>query len=104
MRIMRLEGIVAKRREASLGSRAFSGVSAGPVGSLVGVHWSLGLSALIMLAIASALRPTLHQAERGSGQGRRQLGVVTSCSLVTTCLDIGPTTVGLDREQPCAHD
>ena len=66
MRIMRLEGIFAKRREASLGLRASNGVSVGPVG----VHWSLALSALIMLAIASALRPTLHQAERGDGAVR----------------------------------
>jgi MFS family permease len=40
---------------ASLGLRAFSGVSVGLVGSLIGVHWSLALSALVVLAIASAL-------------------------------------------------
>src|SRR5262249_21434730 len=40
---------------ASLGLRAFSGVSVGLLGSLVGVHWSLALSALVMLAVASAL-------------------------------------------------
>jgi MFS family permease len=40
---------------ASLGLRAFSGVSVGLVGSLIGVHWSLALSALVMLGIASAL-------------------------------------------------
>jgi MFS family permease len=40
---------------ASLGMRAFSGVSIGLVGSLIGVHWSLGLSGLVMLAIAAAL-------------------------------------------------
>jgi hypothetical protein len=39
---------------ASLGLRAFSGVSVGLIGSLIGVHWSLGLSALVMLAIACA--------------------------------------------------
>ncbi len=37
---------------ASLGLRAFSGVSVGLLGSFIGVHWSLGLSALVMLAIA----------------------------------------------------
>ena len=37
---------------ASLGLRAFSGVSVGLVGSLIGVHWSLALSALVMLGIA----------------------------------------------------
>jgi MFS family permease len=40
---------------ASLGLRAFSGVSVGVLGSLLGVHWSLGLSAMVMLAVASAL-------------------------------------------------
>ena len=40
---------------ASLGLRTFSGVSVGIVGSLIGVHWSLALSALVMLAIAGAL-------------------------------------------------
>ena len=40
---------------ASLGLRAFSGISVGLVGSLIGVHWSLALSALVMLAVASAL-------------------------------------------------
>src|SRR6201986_382185 len=40
---------------ASLGLRAFSGVSVGLVGSLIGVHWSLALSAMVMLAIACAL-------------------------------------------------
>src|SRR5579871_6327124 len=40
---------------ASLGLRAFSGVTVGLIGSLIGVHWSLALSALVMLAIAGAL-------------------------------------------------
>jgi len=40
---------------ASLGLRAFSGVSVGLVGGLIGIHWSLALSALIVLAIAGLL-------------------------------------------------
>jgi MFS family permease len=40
---------------ASLGLRAFSGVSVGLLGSLIGVHWSLALSALATLAVASTL-------------------------------------------------
>jgi MFS family permease len=40
---------------ASLGLRAFSGVSIGLLGSLIGVHWSLALSAIVMLAVAGAL-------------------------------------------------
>jgi MFS family permease len=40
---------------ASLGLRAFSGITVGLIGSVIGVHWSLVLSALAMLAIASVL-------------------------------------------------
>ena len=40
---------------ASFGLRAFSGVSVGLLGSLIGVHWSLAASALAMLATAAAL-------------------------------------------------
>jgi MFS family permease len=40
---------------ASLGLRAFSGVSVGLIGGLIGVHWSLALSATVMLAIACGM-------------------------------------------------
>src|SRR5271163_2503037 len=40
---------------ASLGLRAFSGVSVGLLGSLIGIHWSLALSALATLAIAGGI-------------------------------------------------
>jgi MFS family permease len=40
---------------ASLGLRAFSGISVGLVGSLIGVHWSLALSALATMAVAGGL-------------------------------------------------
>jgi MFS family permease len=40
---------------ATYGLRAFSGVSVGLLGSLIGVHWSLAASALAMLATALAL-------------------------------------------------
>ncbi len=40
---------------SSLGLRAFSGVSVGLLGSVIGVHWSLALSALAVLAIAGGL-------------------------------------------------
>jgi MFS family permease len=40
---------------ASLGLRAFSGVTVGLTGSVVGVHWSLAFSALVMLAVACGL-------------------------------------------------
>jgi hypothetical protein len=40
---------------ASLGLRTFSGVTVGLLGSVIGVHWSLALSALVMLAVAGAL-------------------------------------------------
>ena len=40
---------------AALGMRAFSGVSIGFAGSLIGIHWSLALSAIALLALTFAL-------------------------------------------------
>jgi MFS family permease len=37
------------------GLRAFSGVTVGVVGGLIGVHWSLALSAMVLLAVTLAL-------------------------------------------------
>ena len=40
---------------ASLGLRAFSGITVGLIGSVIGVHWSLALSALVLLAVITCL-------------------------------------------------
>ncbi len=40
---------------SSNGLRAFSGVTVGMLGGLIGVHWSLGLSAMVLLAVTIAL-------------------------------------------------
>jgi MFS family permease len=40
---------------ASLGLRAFSGVSVGLIGNLIGVHWSLALSAMAAMLVAAGL-------------------------------------------------
>jgi MFS family permease len=40
---------------ASLGLRAFSGVTVGLLGSLIGVHWSLAGAALVLLVIMAVL-------------------------------------------------
>ena len=40
---------------ASMGLKAFSGLTVGVVGGLIGVHWSLAGSALVLLAITVAL-------------------------------------------------
>jgi len=40
---------------SSLGLRAFAGVTVGLMGSLVGIHWSLALSATALLAITIGL-------------------------------------------------
>jgi MFS family permease len=37
------------------GLKAFSGVTVGVVGGLIGVHWSLALSAMVLLAVTTAL-------------------------------------------------
>jgi MFS family permease len=41
---------------SALGLRAFSGVTVGLAGSIVGVHWSLVASALVMLAVLCAMQ------------------------------------------------
>ena len=40
---------------ASLGLRAFSGISVGVLGSLIGIHWSLALSAMAAMLVAGGL-------------------------------------------------
>jgi MFS family permease len=40
---------------SALGMRAFSGVTVGIVGGLIGIHWSLALSAMVLLAAITAL-------------------------------------------------
>jgi hypothetical protein len=40
---------------AALGMRAFSGVTVGLLGALIGIHWSLALSALTLLSVVIAL-------------------------------------------------
>ena len=41
---------------AGLGMRAFSGITVGLGGSLIGIHWSLALSAMLLLAITLLLQ------------------------------------------------
>jgi hypothetical protein len=40
---------------SAFGLRAFSGVTVGVAGGLIGVHWSLALSAMVLLAITLGL-------------------------------------------------
>ena len=51
---------------SSLGLRAFSGVTVGVLGSLIGIHWSLALSALALLALTAGM---LAFATRIAGSG-----------------------------------
>jgi MFS family permease len=52
---------------ATMGFKAFSGLTVGVVGGLIGVHWSLALSAMVLLTITLALFafsiPGLRQGE-----------------------------------------
>jgi hypothetical protein len=54
--------VIGLYHTSAQGLRAFSGVTVGLGGSLIGIHWSLALSAMVLLAItfgllAFALRP-----------------------------------------------
>jgi hypothetical protein len=44
--------------------RAFSGFTVGVVGGLIGVHWSLALSSMLLLAVTIALFAFARQAPR----------------------------------------
>src|SRR5262249_966730 len=48
------------------GLRAFSGVSVGVLGAVIGIHWSLALSALALLAVTVTL---FAFSLRGRGEG-----------------------------------
>jgi MFS family permease len=52
---------------SAYGLRAFSGVTIGVVGGLIGVHWSLALSSMILLAVTIALFAFASQ-KRGSAE------------------------------------
>ena len=62
----RLIGLFAM---ASMGLKAFSGVTVGVLGGLIGVHWSLALSAMVLLTITVVLFaftiPGRHHGEFG---------------------------------------
>jgi MFS family permease len=47
---------------AGLGLRAFSGITVGLGGSLIGIHWSLALSAMLLLAITLLLQLWMRSA------------------------------------------
>ena len=55
---------------AGLGLRAFSGITVGVGGSLIGIHRSLALSALLLLAITLALQLWMRSAVFGDGNQR----------------------------------
>ena len=40
---------------SAFGLRAFSGVTVGVVGGLIGIHWSLAISAMALMAVTVAL-------------------------------------------------
>jgi hypothetical protein len=40
---------------ASMGFKAFSGLTVGVAGGLIGVHWSLALSAMVLMTITIVL-------------------------------------------------
>lgn len=59
--------VIGLYQTAALGLRAFSGVTIGIGGSMIGIHWSLGLSAAMLLVLTLTLltymmRPALGPA------------------------------------------
>ncbi|MHC4054362.1 MFS transporter [Bradyrhizobium sp. 25ACV] len=48
--------VVGLYNMAGLGMRAFSGITVGLFGAAIGIHWSLGLSAAVLLALLLLLR------------------------------------------------
>jgi MFS family permease len=48
--------VVGLYNMSSLGMRAFSGITVGLIGSWIGIHWSLGLSAAVLLGFLLVLR------------------------------------------------
>jgi len=47
--------VVGLFNTAGLGMRAFSGITVGLLGAAIGIHWSLGLSAAVLLAFLLVL-------------------------------------------------
>ena len=53
--------VVGLYNMAGLGMRAFSGITVGVLGAGIGIHWSLGLSAAVLLALLLLLQ---HRARK----------------------------------------
>ena len=62
--------VIGLYQMGALGLRAFSGVTIGIVGGLIGVHWSLALSAMMLLTVITGLLAfTLRSADREGKRG-----------------------------------
>ena len=66
--------VIGLHNMASLGRRAFSGITIGLGGSVVGVHWSLGASAVALFAITLALPSIAMRSRRAEYAPEEQVG------------------------------
>lgn len=58
--------VIGLYNSCALGLQTFSGITVGIVGNYIGIHWSLGLSAAVLMAVILGLVPYTMKAQRAT--------------------------------------